>query len=189
MSEYIYGLDLSLANTGVTIYDLKSNEFVYIGSINTDKIKKKKNLYHNALKLKYIYDALSELKEKYPPKAVAIERGFSRYNNSTQVTFRVHGIANYIFYDVNQVYYPPKKVKEAIINGNATKKQVQKIIKEKYPQINFANEDESDSFAVLLTYLIKENLVTYEKPELPKKKRKATTKIKNKTNTKKQNPL
>lgn len=176
VGEFIYGLDLSLANTGITIFELTTSKFVYIGSINTEKIKKKKDLYHNALKLKYIYDALSELKEKYPPKVVAIERGFSRFNTSTQVTYRVHGLINFLFHDINQIYYPPKTVKEAILKGDATKKQIQKVIKDKYPEIQFKNEgkndsfDESDSFAVCLTHLIKENLIKYDKPKLPKRK-------------------
>jgi Holliday junction resolvasome RuvABC endonuclease subunit len=173
---YLYGLDLSLANTGVTIYDTEKQEFVYIGSINTEKIKKKKGLYHNAIKLKFIYDELTALREQYPPHIVTIERGFSRFNTATQVIYRVHGLVNFIFHDVDQIYYPPKTVKEAIIKGDATKAQLQKAINAKYNDITFANEDESDSFAVLLTYLIKEGIIEWSKPEVVKKKRVAKKK-------------
>ena len=178
MSKYLFGLDLSLACTGVTIYDLEKREFVYIGSINTEKVKKKKDLYHNGIKLKHIYDYLEELKEKYPPSIVAIERGFSRFPTATQVIYRTHGITNLLFHDVNQLYYPPKTVKEAIYKGDATKAQVQKIIKNNFVDVEFANEDESDSFAVALTYLIKEGLIEFEKPIVEKKKKKATPKQK-----------
>jgi Holliday junction resolvasome RuvABC endonuclease subunit len=176
LSNYIWGLDLSLANTGITIYDTEKQEFVYIGSINTEKIKKRKGLYHNAIKLKFIYDELTALKEQYPPSVVTIERGFSRFNTATQVVYRVHGLVNFIFHDVDQIYYPPKTVKEAIVKGDATKAQLQNAINAIYNDITFANEDESDSFAVLLTYLIKEKLVDWVKP-LPEKK-KATRKKK-----------
>ncbi|WP_176786423.1 crossover junction endodeoxyribonuclease RuvC [Thermoactinomyces sp. DSM 45892] len=163
--NYIYGIDPSLSSTGVTIYDLETKRFVYIGSIQTTKIKSQKKRYHNALKLKHVYDSLSELKAKYPPTVIAIERGFSRFNTSTQVTYRVHGLINLLFYDVEQVYYPPKAIKEAVLSGNATKQQVQQAIKVLH-LIRFVSEDESDSFAVCLTYLIKKDLIDYEKPAL-----------------------
>lgn len=172
MSNFIYGLDLSLSCTGITIYDLDKKEFVYIGSFNTEKIKKKKDLYHNAIKLKQIYDWLEELKVKYPPSIVVIERGLSRFNTATQVIYRVHGITNLLFWNLPQIYYPPKTVKEAIYKGTATKAEVQRVIKNNYIDIEFANEDESDSFAVVLTYLIKHDLVEFEKPIVETKKRK-----------------
>lgn len=161
----VYGLDLSLANTGVTIYDTEKQEFLYIGSINTEGIKKKKGLYHNALKLKHIFIEMRKLKVKYPPQVVVIERGFSRFNTATQVIYRVHGIINLLFHDVEQIYYPPKTVKEALVHGSATKEDLQIAINTKYNDILFANEDESDSFAVLLTYLVKEDLIDWEKPK------------------------
>lgn len=171
---YVWGLDLSLANTGVTIYDTELQDFVYIGSIDTDFIRSRKankHLYLNGIKLKHVYDEMTALKEKYPPHVVVIERGFSRFNNATQVIYRVHGIVNLLFHDTPQIYYPPKTVKEAILKGDATKKQLQQAINTKYNDIKFENEDESDSFAVCLTYLIKEGLLEWDKPELPKKRK------------------
>lgn len=179
--NYVWGLDLSLTCTGLTIYNLDTKEFIYIGSFNTEKIKQKKaekdaGLYLNAKKLKAKHDWLMELKEQYPPSIVIIERGLSRFNTSTQVIHRVHGMVNLMFYDLPQIYYPPKTVKEAIYKGDATKAQVQKIIKNNFVDVEFANEDESDSFAVVLTYLIKNNLIEFEKPIVEKKKKKTTTK-------------
>lgn len=168
MGNFIYGLDLSLSCTGCTIYDLEKKDFVYIGSVSTEKVKKQKNRYHNAIKLKEIYNWLNNLREKYPPTIVAIERGFSRFNAATQTIYRVHGITNLLFSDVDQIYYPPKTVKEAIYKGNATKAQVQKIIKNNFVDIEFSNEDESDSFAVVLTYLIKNEMIKFEKPIVKK---------------------
>lgn len=166
---YIWGLDLSLTNTGVVIYEASGREFLHIGHINTDKVKKKASLYHNALKLKYIYDELDKLKELYPPTVIAIERGFSRFNTATQTIFRVHGLVNYMFNDIAQIYYPPKTVKEAIIKGDATKKVVQDAINLRY-DVEFNDEDESDAFAVLITYLIKNELIEWVKPKLEKRK-------------------
>lgn len=162
--RYLYGLDLSLSCTGVAIYDLIKKEFVYIGSFDTTKIPKQKNRYHNAIKLKAKADWLLQLKEIYPPYFIGIERGLSRFNTATQVIYRVHGMANYLFNEHPQEYYPPKMVKETIVHGSATKEDVAITINARYNNI-FANEDESDAFAVALTVLIKEGLIEWEKPK------------------------
>jgi len=97
---------------------------------------------------------------------------------STQVIYRVHGILNYIMSEFEQIYYPPKTVKEAILKGNATKKQVQEVIKNKYPDIVFKNEDESDSYAVGLTYFIKTGKLKWDKDVVVKEKKTRKKKVK-----------
>lgn len=175
--KYIYGLDLSLSQTGISVYDLEDNKFVCITSINTDKVKKVKDKYHNALKLKYIEEEMNKIADLYPPSLIVIERGFSRFNTATQTIFRVHGMINYMFYDLNQIYYPPKKVKEIIFHGDATKEQLANIMNLRLG-LEFKNEDESDACAVALSYLIKENHIDWIKEEVikPKKKAKKSTK-------------
>lgn len=163
-ARYVLGLDLAMGTTGYAIYDLKFNRFVEIGSINTDHIKKKKGIYQNAVKLKHIYDELNEITKDYPLHGIGIERGFSRFNNATQVIFRVHGVANLLFNETNQEYYPPKKVKETIMHGNATKIQLAEMIKSKFNSLDFKNDDESDATAVALTYMILNNLIDWVKP-------------------------
>lgn len=162
--KFLYGLDISLTCTGVVIYDLEKRDFVFIGSFNTEKIKKKKDRYHNALKLKEKGEWLVQLMEQYPPYFVSIERGFSQWNNATQNIFRAHGIVNYLFWDTPMVYYPPKLVKERLVHGSATKEDLANCIKAKYNYI-FSNEDESDAFAVALTALIENELIEWEKPD------------------------
>lgn len=155
--SYLYGLDLSMENTGVTIFDLESNLPIHITSIETNK------KHTHGKRLYYIAQEMIRLKELYPPNVVVIERGFSRFNTSTQVIYRVHGLINYLFHDAEQVYYPPKKVKEAIIRGDAAKKLVRQVIESEYPEVKFENEDQSDSFAVALTYLIINKIIKYTK--------------------------
>jgi hypothetical protein len=163
-NKFLYGMDISLSCTGVVIYDLEEKEFVYIGSFSTDKVKKQKNRYHNSLKLKAKADWLLALKEQFPPFYIAIERGFSRFPTSTQNIFRVHGLTNYLFYDCPTEYYPPSKVKERMVHGDATKEDVENTIKAKYNYI-FSNGDESDAFAVTLAALIDNELIVWEKPD------------------------
>jgi Holliday junction resolvasome RuvABC endonuclease subunit len=143
-------------NTGVTIFDSEYNP-IHISSIGTNK------KHTHGKRLYTIAQELISLKDKYPPSVVVIERGFSRFNTSTQVIYRVHGLINYLFHDVEQVYYPPKKIKEAIIKGDASKKVVRQVIENHYPEVKFDDEDQSDSFAIGITYLIENKLMKWNK--------------------------
>jgi Holliday junction resolvasome RuvABC endonuclease subunit len=166
MSDYLYAFDLSMECTGLTVFDLGDYKPVLVTSISTSHFKKSAT---HGQKLKYIEEEVIKIGKKYQPKIVCIERGFSRFNTSTQVIYRVHGIINKLFHNYEQIYYPPKTVKEAICRGDATKKYVQDTIHSVYPDIEFANEDESDSFAVGLTYLIKNEYISWNKPGIKKK--------------------
>lgn len=161
--SYIWGLDLSLTSTGIAIYDLYNKSFVHITSIDTTdirNIKANKGKYLNGLKLFKIQEEMRALKEQYPPQAVVIERGFTRFNTATQVLYRVHGIANVMFHDIAQIYYAPKDIKATIISGDASKDMVRQQILKEIPNLNFKNEDESDAAAIVLTYLKKNQLNT-----------------------------
>ncbi len=154
--SYLYGLDISMKNTGITIFNLSTKEHVYTTSISTEHLGNKPL---HGKKLKFIADSMYEIIKKYPPTVISAERSFSRFNAETATIYRCVGVFNYIFSEFEFVYYPPKTVKQCIINGSASKQLVQEKIKEKYPNIDFNNDDESDSFAVALTYLIKNNML------------------------------
>ena len=166
---YIHAYDLSMDSTGFCIFDENMNP-VLIDSIPTNKKQS------HGKRLKVINDKMIQLKKEYPTEIISIERGFSRFNMATQVIYRVHGVCNLTFYDCEQVYYPPKTIKETILNGSATKKQIQEVIKSKYPNIVFKNEDESDAFAVGLTYFIKTGKMKWDKPIKATKEKKTCTK-------------
>ena len=132
--KYIWGLDLSMSDSGISIFD--GDKPVFIGNISTDSKKT------HGERLKCIYDFMSVLKYKYPPKIICIERCFNRFNTSTAVLYRVHGVINMLFCDIDQIYYPPKKIKESILHGNASKKEIMDKILEYYPNIKFKNDNE-----------------------------------------------
>lgn len=147
MSKYIYGLDLSISCTGVAVLDIETEECVYIGSIKTNAKEKHGERLHQ------IREELKQIKKDYPPYIIAIERGFTRFNNATQVLYRVHGVVNELFYNLYQVYYTPKEVKLKIANkGNATKNLVKMAVRNKY-NIAIKNDDESDALAVAIVGL------------------------------------
>ncbi len=190
---YIYGLDPSLKNSGIVIIDKDTKEVVYVGGIRTDNIKDYKNLpeeMRNPKKLRFIYEELIKLTKKYPPSVAVIERGFTRFNKSTQVVFRVHGIFNLVFSEVDNIYYPAKTIRETLYKGNASKEEVADILS-KHLNITFNSDDESDAMAVAYAYLVKNGLEwtkpkAYTKKEIEalKKPKKGTKKKANGTKKK-----
>ena len=137
-----------MSDTGVTIFD--GDKPVFIGSIATNPKKT------HGERLKEIYDFLSFLKDKYTPNVVCIERGFNRFNKSSEAVWKTHGIVNLLFYDKEIVYYSPTTVKATLVDGKASKEELENKILELYPDVKFRNNDESDSFAIVLTHLYKE---------------------------------
>ena len=120
-------------------------------TIDTHKEKETK------LKLKLIGDDFKKLMKVYPPSVVVIEQGFTRFNASTQAIFRVHGLVNYLFCDYEQIYYPSTTVKKVVGGkGNMSKEELQKSIIEENSRVDFDNYDESDAYAVGLTYFATE---------------------------------
>lgn len=179
-SKYLWGLDISLKNTGVAIYDLVEKKFVYIDSFSTEKIyatKENKGLELNAVKLKKLADWLKPLIIKYPPSLASIERMFSRFKMETQVIAKATGVVQCMLWKVPQTLYAPKAVKLEIIHGSAKKDVVRDEILKRYPDLVMNNEDESDAVAVCLTYLIKHGLVEWIKENVPVKKKTRKKKV------------
>lgn len=152
IKTYVYALDLSLNSTGVCIFT-NDGQFVKTVTIETNSEKETK------LKLKIIGNEFIKLMKIYPPEIVIIEQGFTLYNPSTQSIFRVHGLVNYLFSEQEQIYYPATTVKKIVGGrGNIGKDELQEVIKKKYPDVDFKNYDESDAYAVGLTYFLKEGI-------------------------------
>ncbi|MEK5036274.1 crossover junction endodeoxyribonuclease RuvC [Paenibacillus sp. FSL R7-0302] len=177
--NYLYAFDLSMDCTGLVIFNIDTQQPMVITSFPTKKA------WSHGKRLNQVYEGVKQFKHNYPCKVVAIERGFSRFNTATQVIFRVHGLINWLFYKYEQFYYTPKSVKEAILVGTASKEAIQKKLLLAYPHVQFENEDESDAFAVGLTYFIKECKMPWEKSsrkqQTAKKRTSATPKKKGQT--------
>jgi len=152
MEKYIFAFDLAMSVTGITIFDNDAN-VIEITSVDTKAGKT------HPLKLKIIADFVLELKKKYPPDKIIIERGFYRFAASTEAVFRVHGVINYLFWDVPQILYPPMTVKKVVGGkGNLKKEELRDIIEKEY-KVSFSNTDESDSFAVGICYLKSKGII------------------------------
>lgn len=188
---FLYGLDISLKNTGIAIYNLEEKQFVYIGSFSTEKVrntKEYKGMDLNALKLHKLGEWFDNLMEQYPPYFASIEQMIKKERGSFGVNIneikgigKATGVIQERIWNIPQAFYYPSEVKLAIIKGDATKELVQAEILKRFPELEFANLDESDACAVALTQLINVGIVEWEKPPVaPKPKKKATTKRKKK---------
>lgn len=149
----IIAFDLSLTCTGYSVFS-DDGKFIETNHIETDKG------LNTPLRLKHIAKILRLLKKQYKPKLILIEKGFYRYNISTEQVFRVHGITNLIFCDVEQIEIHATSVRKLVEgHGNIDKDTLRKFISKKYPDIEFENYDEIDSFALGLSYFIKEGII------------------------------
>jgi Holliday junction resolvasome RuvABC endonuclease subunit len=149
MKKYIWAFDISLSNTGLSIFT-DDGKCVFVISIDTNKINGRIG------KLKYIGDMILQIRENYPPKFVLSEKGFYRYNISTEAIFEVHGMVKYLMSDVDYLEIPASTIKKTVSgSGNSKKEVVSEIVKKVYPEVDFTDLDQTDSVAVFLCWLYK----------------------------------
>lgn len=151
--NYIYGLDISMSDTGCAVFDESGNPIKIISIPTTSKQEHKD-------RLKTIAEKLLELKKEYPTNLIILESGFSRHAASTQAIFKTTGVISYIFSDATQINYAPSSVKKIITGkGTSDKLIVQQKILEKFPELKFNNRDESDAVAVCMCWFIENNII------------------------------
>lgn len=189
---YLYGLDISLKNTGVAIYDLEKKEFVHIDSFNTEKIKatyEYKGMDVNAVKIHKLREWFENITKEYPPYFVAIEqmvlvqrdlgKGKKGYNvNEIKGIAKATGVIQSVVWNVPQAFHYPSEVKSAIISGNANKIAVQNEILRRLPNLSFKNDDESDACAVAICHLMEVGIVEWESDLVVNKNKKPVDKSK-----------
>jgi len=145
---YTIAFDLSLNSTGYSVFNNRG-KLIEMGTIDTNNIPDIPN------KLHAIGKKAKSIKRKYKISAIVIERGFTRFNNVTQKIFRVFGIINYLFYDVEQIYITSKEVRKRVCgNGNIKKEDFFEHIKNTNKRVKFKNNDEADSYALGKAYFL-----------------------------------
>lgn len=141
----VIAFDLSMSNVGYSVFS-DDGQFIRTGSIETNGKES------TPLRLKCIAKEMKKLK-KEKPTTVVIERGFYRFAGSTQQVFRVHGITNLLFADVEQVEIHATSVRKTVSgHGNMKKEQMEEYVKENYPNFKYKNLDEMDSFVLGMAY-------------------------------------
>lgn len=144
--KYVIAIDISLSSSGVAIFS-QDGKIKKLLTVETDSKS------DTQIRLKKIADEMNKIKKEYSPSVVVLEQGFSRFNISTQQLFRCHGLINYLFWDVEQVYYHSTTVRKVVYGkGNIKKEILRDYILEKYKDIEFRNLDESDAVGVGLCF-------------------------------------
>lgn len=180
---YLYALDLSMECSGIVIFNMLNGEPVLIEHVNRVSSGYAPNAHGK--NLRNLARKLVELRKQYPPHMVVMEAPFNQYNKSTEVLYKVHGIVNYIFFDVQQKTIVNTHWKKVILNGKATKEECKAKVLEYYPNLKFRTLDESDAFCLGLCHLIDNNIVKWDNPNAKTTATKTTKNRKTEATTKK----
>ena len=125
----IFGIDPGIANTGYGVIRKDASKLTMLdyGAIRTKSSQKR------SLRLKKIYDELLSLMKKYNPDYVSVEELFFAPNLTSAISVgEAKGVATLAAVEANaEVYtYKPAEIKQAVVGyGNATKKQIQQMVK------------------------------------------------------------
>ncbi len=150
----VIGVDPGLVVTGFGIIDKKDNT-ISAHSYGTIRPPKGVQL---ADRLGYLFDEITVLIDKYKPEILAVEDTFYHKNfKSAMVLGQARGMIILAGYrqNIQCVEFAPKKIKQSVVgNGNASKEQVQYMVKnilhlDKLP----TPLDSSDALAIGLCYL------------------------------------
>lgn len=185
-NDFIIGIDVSLNDSGVSVYSLSKRKIVFTGHCNVQHIrnlKKYRGYNLNAIKLNVQKEYFEDIRRRFPPRIVVFERGFAKFKKEVASLNQINGILYSIFWNYTQVQYPPTTVKAEIVNGKAEKDVVRDILLANIPELEgddtfFNNDNVSDAVAVLVTHLLKEGIykkANWDKKEyvqkVPKKKK------------------
>ena len=150
---YILALDISLVNTGGSIFDEKGNviEIFSVPTSSRDLIQ---------VRLKKIADFFIDLKKRYEFKLVVMEEGFVKFNLVTKQIYRATVNLSRIFLMTKELNNRCRIViKKVTGSGKADKEQVKKSVLKQWKDIVINNDDESDSLAVGLTYFKQQGIL------------------------------
>ena len=150
----VIGIDPGISTTGYGIVEKNcSNQKVVTYGIISPPTRK--NLYE---RLTYFYDGISHIIHQYHPEEMAIEEAFFSKNARTALVLgQARGVILLAAAHRNLVCfeYSPRKIKLSVVgNGNASKEQVQYMVKSMLSLSETpAQFDITDALAVALCHL------------------------------------
>jgi crossover junction endodeoxyribonuclease RuvC len=160
------GLDTSLTKSGyavISVTDRKPTLVDYGLIKSTDKLT-------DGARLRQIHAGITDILGKYPTvsRVIPREAGIVRFNLPTKQIFKSHGVtefalADYEIYDIN---IQTVKAWARRITGSPGKRSDKAMIAEAVrtyfadPELTLNKEgDEADAIAVIITYLLRENMI------------------------------
>lgn len=149
--QIILGIDPGSRTTGFGIIEVTRKKPIYLhhGQINTRNENLSERLYE-------IYYGLSQIIQQYRPNCVAIEQVFMHRNaNSALKLGHARGAALVAagIASLSISEYSPREIKQAVVGyGNASKDQVQHMIKLLLGLKNQPQSDAADALAVAICH-------------------------------------
>ena len=164
----ILAMDLSLNLPAFAVCTIKDRALSVEAVYHCDN-KKPARLTH-AQKLERVRAMLEEIALNHGKfDVICRERGFSRFNKTTQTLYKVVGMsdwASYIYHQCDEIFeYPPTTVKYALTGvGKASKSEVEEAVRRYLSKVGqedyaFYSDDESDAVAVAICHALKEGLI------------------------------
>lgn len=164
--KYTYYIDASTTNIGITVVN---EEQIYVFSINCTKCYPKMDdrtkAEKDVVKLRTMGEILDEFEKEFPPDDEVFMEGIfvqPKFLHSSEILLKLHGFLIGYFGEQSITYFPPATIKKEITGkGNAKKDLVRDELKQQY-QLDFHDEDQSDSLAVYECWRRQKNM-----PQLP----------------------
>ena len=148
----ILGIDPGLRTTGFGIIHKKGNSVVYIAS-GTVKTPAEAGL---PLRLKTIFDGISEIIAEYQPDCAAIEKVFVNVNpQSTLLLGQARGaaISALVASELAVYEFTALQIKQAVVgHGKAQKKQVQEMVQRLLSLPGIPGSDAADALGVAICH-------------------------------------
>lgn len=168
--SYYLGCDVSLRGSGFAIVGVRNGKPFFVKSTTiktTSKMTDGESLYKLSVDLQ-------KFVKGYTFKEIIREKGFSRFNLSTQQVFKATGVVELILHEQDAILVTPTQVKKVVGDHGAAEKRevlngVCRVLD--IPIETFVIpptgrrkkaiylEDESDACGVVLTYLIQQQII------------------------------
>jgi crossover junction endodeoxyribonuclease RuvC len=149
----ILGIDPGSRKTGFGIVDIIGGKTLYI----TSGVIRMKETDALALRLKVIFDSLTQIIAEYQPEEMAIEQVFMAKNAASALKLgqaRGAAIVAAATLNIEVAEYEARKVKQSVVgNGAADKLQVQHMVKTLLKLPAAPQEDAADALAVALCHV------------------------------------
>src|SRR5215831_13390408 len=148
----IIGIDPGLRRTGWGVIDTDGVRlaFVSCGSVVSDSTK------GLGLRLRQIFDGLSEVLARLKPQEAAIEQTFvNRDATATLKLGQARGVALLVpaLAGLRVAEYAPNAVKKTIVGaGHAEKAQIRAMVRVLLPRAEFDGDDSADALAVAICH-------------------------------------
>ncbi len=154
----ILGIDPGAARTGYAVVEAVGDT-VLVRETGTLATSAKTPFY---LRLKSIYQRLSNVVAKHVPDEIAVEDVFVKRNVRVALKLgHVRGVVLLVaaVHDVPVGEYSPGEIKQAVVGtGNASKEQVKFMVTALFRLTETPPEDEADALAVALCHIHRQKL-------------------------------